>query len=67
MKLIEFDDEDFGGYIYTNIMEHIQLGTMIDRPLLSVTTPCRLTHTSIRQLVRKHHSLPVNLINLPHL
>lgn len=65
MKLVvEFDDEDFGGYIYTVIMKHVQLGTMVDRPLLSVITPCKFIHNSIRRSLRNNiHS---HLVNLKH-
>ena len=64
MKLVEFDDENFGGYIYTTVMEHIQLGTAVDRPLLSVITPCKFVNNSVRHSLR-NHSHPVNLSTHP--
>lgn len=62
MKQLEFDDQDFGGYIYTTIMEHVQLGTMVDRPLLSVTTQCKFVYQSVRRSLRSNHFLPVKPI-----
>ena len=62
-SVVEFDDQDFGGYIHTTVMKHIHFGTMVDRPLLSVITPCKFVYNSVRHSLRNNtHSHPVKPI-----